>query len=85
MRREQRAVGTRPEIREEILTLKEVAAYLRLTTKSIYRLAQGARIPAFKAHSVWRFRRRDLDAWIEARMTGQEAGSSPRGSRKKRP
>ena len=51
---------------DEILTLQEVAAYLKLTDKSIYRLAQSGRIPAFKAGGAWRFKRSDIEDWIEA-------------------
>jgi len=58
---------------DEILTIKEVAAFLKLVDKSIYRLAQSGRIPAFKAGGAWRFRRRDIDAWIESQMTGVES------------
>ena len=57
-------------LKDETLTIKEVAAYLKLVDKSIYRLAQRGELPGFKAGGAWRFRRRDLDAWIESRMTG---------------
>ncbi len=53
---------------DEILTLQEVAAYLKLTDKSIYRLAQSGRIPAFKAGGAWRFRLSDIEEWIVANM-----------------
>ena len=53
---------------DEILTLQEVAAYLKLTDKSIYRLAQSGRITAFKAGGAWRFRLSDIEEWIVANM-----------------
>ena len=53
---------------EVILTLPEVAEYLKLTTKTIYRLAQSGRIPAFKAGASWRFKLSDIEEWIENNM-----------------
>lgn len=48
----------------EIMTVKEVAAYLRIKEKTAYRLAGEGKIPAFKVGGSWRFRRTELDAWI---------------------
>ena len=48
----------------EILTLDEVAAYLKAGKRTVYRLAQQGEIPAFKLGGTWRFRRSELDAWI---------------------
>ena len=52
----------------EILTLDEVAAYLKAGKKTVYRLAQQGQIPSFKLGGTWRFRRTDLDRWIAARI-----------------
>lgn len=48
----------------EILTLDEVAAYLKAGKKTVYRLAQQGQIPGFKLGGTWRFRRTELDRWI---------------------
>ena len=45
----------------EILTLEEVAAYLKAGKRTVYRLAQEGKIPAFKLGGSWRFRRAELD------------------------
>lgn len=50
----------------EILTLEEVAAYLKAGKRTVYRLAQEGKIPAFKLGGSWRFRRAELDRWIAA-------------------
>ena len=50
----------------EILTLEEVAAYLKAGKRTVYRLAQDGKIPAFKLGGSWRFRRAELDRWIAA-------------------
>lgn len=49
---------------DEILTLDEVAAYLKAGKRTVYRLAQRGEIPAFKFGGAWRCRRSDLDRWI---------------------
>ncbi len=48
----------------EILTLDEVAAYLKAGKRTVYRLAQKGEVPAFKLGGTWRFRRSELDRWI---------------------
>lgn len=52
----------------EILTLDEVAAYLKAGKKTVYRLAQQGQIPGFKLGGTWRFRRAELDRWIAAQI-----------------
>jgi excisionase family DNA binding protein len=49
---------------DEILTIEEVAAYLKASKRTVYRLAASGKIPAFKLGGTWRFRRSDLDQWI---------------------
>lgn len=53
-------------MRDDILTIREVAEYLKVTERTLYRLAQEGKIPAFKVGASWRFKRADIDAWIEA-------------------
>lgn len=48
----------------EILTLEEVALYLKAGKRTVYRLAQNGVIPAFKLGGTWRFRRTELEHWI---------------------
>lgn len=52
--------------KDEILTLEEVATYLKASKRTVYRLAQQGDIPAFKLGGTWRFRRDELDHWIVA-------------------
>ena len=57
---------------EDILTIKEVADYLKVTERTLYRLAQEGKIPAFKVGGSWRFRRDDLDHWIREQTRNQD-------------
>ncbi len=50
----------------EILTLKDVAEYLKLAEKTAYRLAAEGKLPGFKVGGSWRFRESDIESWIEA-------------------
>ncbi len=49
----------------EILTIKQVAYYLKVTERTIYRLAAIKKIPAFKVGGAWRFSRSDISVWIK--------------------
>jgi excisionase family DNA binding protein len=60
----------------EILTLEEVAHYLRLKPQTIYKWAQERRIPAVKLGKEWRFRRSVLDRWLDEQMLGEGSGFS---------
>ena len=50
---------------DQILTLKEVAAYLKLAEKTAYKLAAEGKLPGFKVGGSWRFKAKDIDRWIE--------------------
>jgi len=68
--------GTNPRLDHEILTLEEVALYLRLKPQTIYKWAQEKRIPAVKLGKEWRFRRSILDRWLNEQMLGADSGFS---------
>jgi excisionase family DNA binding protein len=55
-----------PDREGEILTLDEVALYLKAGRRTVYRLVQQGEIPGFKLGGTWRFRRAELDRWIAA-------------------
>jgi excisionase family DNA binding protein len=48
----------------DIMTLEEVAAYLKLKPQTIYTWAQENKIPAAKLGKEWRFKKSIIDAWI---------------------
>lgn len=54
---------------DEILTLKDVAKYLKLAEKTAYRLAAEGKLPGFKVGGSWRFKKEDIDLWIEQQKT----------------
>lgn len=58
---------------DEILTLPEVASLLKVAGKTVYTMAQGGEIPAFKVRGQWRFKRKDIDTWIEHKKAANRA------------
>jgi len=54
----------------ELMTLEEVAAYLRVTKKTIYRLLRQGKIPATKVGQQWRFDKALIDAWLRRKSIG---------------
>jgi len=50
---------------DEILTLKEVAKYLKLAEKTAYRLTAEGKLPGFKVGGSWRFKQSGIEAWIK--------------------
>jgi excisionase family DNA binding protein len=57
----------------ELLTLEEVAEYLRVTQKTIYRMVTKGSIPATKVGHQWRFNKASVDNWLNERDTGTKA------------
>lgn len=55
----------------DLMTLQELAAYLRVTTKTVYRLLEKGRIPAIKLGRQWRFNREAIDKWLSEKSVGQ--------------
>lgn len=65
---------------DEILTLREVAEYLKIGERTAYRLVQDGKLPAFKVGGAWRLRRGALDTWM-AQQTA--ANTEPKSSNTK--
>jgi excisionase family DNA binding protein len=51
---------------ESFLTTEEVLEYLQVNLRTVYRLIKAGRIPAVRVGRQWRFRKRDIDAWLES-------------------
>jgi excisionase family DNA binding protein len=47
------------------MSVRDLATYLNVNEKTVYRLAQKRELPGFKVAGAWRFRRDDIDRWIE--------------------
>lgn len=51
------------------LTMEEVLGYLKVTSRTVYRLIKVGDLPAVRLGRQWRFRRTDLDAWLNRQQT----------------
>jgi excisionase family DNA binding protein len=51
---------------EGFLTTEDVLDYLHVNLRTVYRLIKAGRIPAIRVGRQWRFRKRDIDAWLES-------------------
>lgn len=54
---------------DAFLTTEEVLEYLQVNLRTVYRLIKAGKIPAVRVGRQWRFRKRDLDAWLETQRT----------------
>src|SRR5579862_2262020 len=81
-------------IDETFLTTEEVLEYLQVNLRTVYRLIKAGKIPAVRVGRQWRFRKRDIDAWLDsqrprggggsgsAAVNGRGAAACPRGGRR---
>ena len=68
-------------IDEAFLTTDEVLDYLKVNLRTVYRLIKAGKIPAVRVGRQWRFRRRDIDAWLESqRPQAAQPAPAPAGT-----
>ena len=58
------------------LTTEEVLEYLHVNLRTVYRLIKAGKIPAVRVGRQWRFRKRDIDAWLETQRPHAEGAAS---------
>ncbi|HET7221241.1 MAG TPA: response regulator [Vicinamibacterales bacterium] len=59
------------------LTTEEVLEYLQVNLRTVYRLIKAGKIPAVRVGRQWRFRKRDIDAWLESQRPRQSRAGTP--------
>jgi excisionase family DNA binding protein len=64
-------------IDETFLTTEEVLEYLQVNLRTVYRLIKAGKIPAVRVGRQWRFRKRDIDAWLDSQ---RPRGGAPRAA-----
>lgn len=47
------------------MSVKEVAAYLKVNERTVYRMATAGKIPGFKVGASWRFKYSEIECWIK--------------------
>jgi excisionase family DNA binding protein len=61
---------------EVFLTTEEVLEYLQVNLRTVYRLIKAGKIPAVRVGRQWRFRKRDIDAWLDSQRRGDRPAAS---------
>jgi len=63
----------------EIMTIEEVAAYIRVSERTVYDWAQKGELPGGKLGTTWRFKREDVENWVNSRLSPKPTASSSGG------
>jgi len=58
----------------ELMTVREVAKYLRLDGHTVYRMVRKGEIPAYKVAGQWRFKRELIEEWLNAKLEAKDGG-----------
>jgi excisionase family DNA binding protein len=64
-------------VEETFLTTEEVLEYLQVNLRTVYRLIKAGKIPAVRVGRQWRFRKRDIDAWLDSQRPRGSRGAAP--------
>ncbi len=62
-----------PVEEEPLLSLRELAAYLHLDEKTVFKLVSTGKIPGIPIDGKWRFKRKQIDEWLEQQLVGDDA------------
>ena len=62
---------------DDILTIEEVAKYLRVSERTVYDWAQKGEIPSGKIGTVWRFKKSEIEKWVNDRLSSSSKPSTP--------
>lgn len=62
---------------DDILTIEEVAKYLRVSERTVYDWAQKGEIPSGKIGTVWRFKKSEIEKWVNDRLSSSSKPSVP--------
>ena len=60
---------------DDIMTIHDVAVYLKITEKTAYRLVSEGKIPGFKVGGSWRFNRSEIVSWAKSKQSESANGS----------
>jgi excisionase family DNA binding protein len=66
---------------QTLMDIKQVAAYLKINEATAYTWAQSGKLPGIKIGRIWRFRREDIEAWLDENMQGPRPENSILSSR----
>jgi excisionase family DNA binding protein len=56
---------------DSVLTIEELASYLKIAKSTLYKLSQEGRVPGQKVGRHWRFRKETIDRWLDRNRNGR--------------
>ena len=62
---------------DDILTIEEVAKYLRVSERTVYDWAQKGEVPSGKIGTVWRFKKSEIEKWVNERLSSGTKAVAP--------
>ena len=62
---------------DDILTIEEVAKYLRVSERTVYDWAQKGEVPSGKIGTVWRFKKSEIEKWVNDRLSSGQKTTAP--------
>jgi PTS system nitrogen regulatory IIA component len=64
---------------ERLMSVQEMAEYLNVNISTVYMWSQKGQMPAMKIGKMWRYRRSEIDAWLNSRRTPRVERETPDG------
>ena len=61
---------------DDVLTIDELSAYLKIPKSSLYKLVRGGKVPGQKIGRHWRFHREAIDQWLKEAPNGSVKGEA---------
>lgn len=62
---------------DEIMSIEQLADYLKVSRSTLYKLAQDGRLPGQKVGKRWRFLRPAIDGWLSQQPEGRDGKIRP--------
>ena len=61
---------------DKLLTVEDLAEYLQVSAKTVYRMLRRGRLPCYRVGNQWRFRKEAIDKWLDHEHQVVEADES---------
>lgn len=56
---------------QKLMTIKELADYLRLSKVTVYKMTRQGKIPALKIGKQWRYSKSEIDTWVKQKSNSE--------------
>ena len=66
---------------DDVMTIDELAAYLKLSKSTLYQFARAGKVPGVKIGEQWRFQKSAIDEWMRSKTTPKANGKAKRNKK----